>query len=58
MAVFEGEAGNRSVARNLDYLAYGIGIQERASELMAAIVGTVGNLAPGDAIDGDVSHQK
>ena len=50
MRVFEGAKGNmRSVARQLDYIAYGRAIHERASELADAITGAIGDQAAGDS---------
>lgn len=54
MHVFEGAKGEmRSIARQLDYLAYGYAVHERANELTKAIIRAVGDQAVGSASDTD-----
>ena len=53
MMIFEGklEAAGRSQARNLDYLAYGSVVRQRAETIAAAIVRKVGDENVGELID-------
>jgi hypothetical protein len=48
MRVFNGDSSMRTVARNLDYLAYGAEIRTRASSIAKATYMEIGNRAPGD----------
>lgn len=51
MHVFEGSKDNmRSVARQLDYFAYGRAIHERATELTNAITSAIGDQTAGDSV--------
>jgi len=51
MRVFQGDNACRSVARNLDYIAYGPEIQRRAVQISKAVVKTVGERKPGDVVE-------
>jgi hypothetical protein len=49
--VFEGRREERSIARDLDYIAYGRLVRGRAKGLSEAIISTVGHREPGDFAD-------
>ncbi len=53
MSIFEGNSSgeSRTMARNLDYLAYGPEIRNRASALSNTIIGVVGNQQVGELAD-------
>ena len=53
MMIFEGKftGSERSVARNLDYLAYGSVVRERGEAISAAIMGKVGREEVGELLD-------
>jgi hypothetical protein len=48
LRVFEGHREQRSIARDLDYIAYGRSVRERSQGLAKAIISAVGNAGPGD----------
>jgi hypothetical protein len=48
MHVFQGRGEERSIARDLDYIAYGRSVRERSVGLADAIISTVGGREPGD----------
>jgi hypothetical protein len=48
MCVFEGDSSVRSVARDLDYLAYGLELSKRSSSLSEALKQAIGDRLPGD----------
>ena len=52
--VFEGDNASRTSARNLDYLAYGIEIQQRSQNIAKAIFKAIGDQKAGDLIDNSV----
>lgn len=49
--VFEGKKDQRSVARQLDYIAYGDEIEKRAVEIAQAVLDLVGSEEAGELID-------
>jgi hypothetical protein len=51
MRVFEGDDNSRAVARDLDYVAYGPGLQRRAPELAKAIRKAIGERPAGDVVN-------
>lgn len=51
MKVFEGVDDCRQVARNLDYLAYGPALQQKAHEITERVIHTIGDRKPGDVTD-------
>jgi hypothetical protein len=54
MRVFEGDKGGmRTIARNLDYITYGLAVQERGHELTKAIIKVVGEQVAGDVSEAD-----
>jgi len=48
MRVFEGDSDLRTVARTLDYLAYGLELSNRALALSEALMDAIGDRLPGD----------
>jgi hypothetical protein len=48
MEVFQGDASLRSTARNLDYLAYGLLVRDRAKDIGDAIIELIGDQEAGD----------
>lgn len=48
-AVFEGENEQRTVARGLDYLAYGLDFAKRGKLISEAVINEVGRRLPGDS---------
>lgn len=48
MAVFQGDLDLRSVARELDYVAYGLEVQKRALKIAKAITKAIGDQEAGD----------
>ncbi|MBU4011981.1 MAG: ATP-binding protein [Proteobacteria bacterium] len=56
--VFEGDNASKTAARNLDYFAYGVEIQRRASKIAKAIVEAIGDQYAGDLIEGTESDLK
>jgi hypothetical protein len=51
MRVFQGDNDYKSVARNLDYLAYGPDLQRRAPQIVKALMKTIGERAAGDVVE-------
>jgi len=51
MNVFQGESCMRTLARNLDYLAYGQHLAERGSKLTSAIKEAIGDKEAGDVVE-------
>jgi hypothetical protein len=51
MSVFEGISSERSTARDLDYLAYGLEVEKRASALSEALIDAIGDRPPGEALE-------
>lgn len=52
MRVFEGKANSlRTTARNLDYLAYGLGVRSRSKTISKAITKTIGDREAGDVTE-------
>ena len=51
MLVFEGQKEQRSVARQLDYLAYGKEIEKRADKITQAILDEIGSEEAGYELD-------
>ena len=47
--VFEGHREQRSMARDLDYIAYGRSVRERSLGLAKAIISAIGDAGPGDS---------
>ena len=48
MRVFQGQPDMRSVARNLDYFAYGMDLRDRATKIKKAVMDLIGNQEAGD----------
>jgi len=57
MKVFEGESGMRTVARNLDYFAYGPNLIERTRHLTRAIKKAIGDQEAGDVMESTVGEK-
>lgn len=53
---FEGDSSARTIARNLDYIAYGADIQKRALQIGKEIVKAVGNKTAGEFKDHSESY--
>lgn len=51
MGVFEGNGDMRSVARTLDYLAYGLQLRDRATKISGAILEIVGDQLPSESVE-------
>jgi hypothetical protein len=51
MGVFRGDSNLRSVARELDYFAYGQQVRKRGAEITKAILKALGDLEAGDIIN-------
>ena len=51
MRVFQGDNDYKSVARNLDYLAYGPDLQQRAPQIVKALMKTIGERPAGDVAE-------
>ena len=56
MRVFEGHGEERSLAKQLDYIAYGRLIQQRSRKLADAIISTVGDREPEELADAATSR--
>ena len=59
LRVFEGDSGLRTVARTLDYLAYGLELSNRSLALSEALMDAIGDRLPGDpeqSADDEVSR--
>jgi len=57
MKVFEGMDDCRQVARNLDYVAYGPTLQQKAREIRESVIKTIGDRKPGDVADEPESEE-
>lgn len=51
MRVFQGDNEYKSVARNLDFLAYGRDLQLRAPQIVKALLKTIGERTAGDVVE-------
>lgn len=51
MSVFEGTTSGRTLARKLDYLAYGSQVRARSGEIVKSVLGVVGNRTAGDVVE-------
>lgn len=58
ICVFEGENSARTLARNLDYLAYGAEIRRHAPQIVRKIVKAIGDQEAGDFEDNPDAHEK
>jgi hypothetical protein len=56
MAVFDGNLKLRATARDLDYIAHGLGITQRAEEISAAVRIAIGYRPPGDYRDSVINQ--
>jgi hypothetical protein len=57
MKVFEGDSAMRSIARDLDYFAYGPSLVERTRELTRAIRKAIGDQEAGDVVESNVCER-
>ena len=51
MRVFQGTSSKRTIARVLDYLAYGSQVRARSGEIVKSVLGFVKNRTAGDVVE-------
>ena len=53
MMVFQGDNECKTIARNLDYLAYGHELIKRAPQIASSVIRVVGDREAGDLVETD-----